>query len=621
MKHFFCELILSCIVASPAGKPLDELAYGSMLYSYYQQDYQQALLQTMVAEAQGRRGEDVVRFDLAGGSFAFSERMYETARRTFAAVDPTEMTRLDRMRLGFHLARQYHRRGDYDRMAAELEHINLGESRRGRSRVHPEVEFMRAEAAIANGDYPRAELLLDVLDDSDPLLGYGLFNLGVAYREGDQPGAAFRVFERLAQMTGEDPETRDLVQRARLALAFIAREQHATADAARVLDDLPGTGRYRDDALASYGDLAMANEDYELAARIWLTLQNQEYWTSSTAQARLAFPVSLERLASRDMALEQYRQAEVSFEGRLELLSELSQQARDPRWVKSLLMVFSSPEQDDQRMAELVTRWRQQLGHTDWLEWLATEDTHQVLVEWRELLTMQEWLRLLPRELGAFEQVAFEQRRRGAAARGLLTDGELLEQRSQLQQHIQRQAADLRLLESSGIRRTADWMLKLATAEEQALIIELDRSRTLIGHLDAAERDGWLGRVDRLEGLIFWQVANDSAVRIRQRITQHQANVSLLEDVDDRLGRVADTESRFVAGVETDFLAFADRSRVLTTEVDTALNLREVALAGELRNGMAREMKEVQKYLLATRIGIARATDQLALDADTAEGE
>ena len=161
----------------------------------------------------------------------------------------------------------------------------------------------------------------------------------------------------------------------------------------------------------------------------------------------------------------------------------------------------------------------------------------------------------------------------------------------------------------------------MATAEEQALIVELDRSRTLIGHLDAAERGAWLDRVDRLEGLIFWQVANDSAVRIRQRITQHQANVSLLEDVDDRLGRVADTESRFVAGVETDFLAFADRSRVLTTEVDTALNLREVALAGELRNGMAREMKELQKYLLATRIGIARATDHLALDADTAEGE
>ena len=80
MKNFICELILSCVIAAPVGKPVDELTYGSMLYSYYQQEYQQALLETMVAESQGRRGEDPVRFDLAKGSFAFSERMYDPSR-------------------------------------------------------------------------------------------------------------------------------------------------------------------------------------------------------------------------------------------------------------------------------------------------------------------------------------------------------------------------------------------------------------------------------------------------------------------------------------------------------------------------------------------------------------
>ena len=202
MKNFICELILSCVVAAPVGKPVDELTYGSMLYSYYQQEYQQALLETMVAEAQDRRGEDTVRFDLAKGSFAFSERMYETARTTFDAVDPVELTELDQMRLAFHLAREYHRRGEYAGMESQLDRIALKSNWLGRARFHPEVEFMRAEAAMAAGNYARAETYLDVLDDDDPLLAYGLYNLGVAYRE-----AILSVCHTVSPVLGSTPRT------------------------------------------------------------------------------------------------------------------------------------------------------------------------------------------------------------------------------------------------------------------------------------------------------------------------------------------------------------------------------------------------------------------------------
>lgn len=629
MKHFICELILSCVLAAPVGMPIDELTYGTMLYAYYQEAYQQALLETMVAEAQDRRGEDSARFDLAKGSFAFSERMYETARTTFAAVDSAELTELDQMRLAFHLAREYHRRGEYAGMSGELEKIELQSSWLGRSRFHPEVEFMRAEAAMVSGNLAQAEAFLEPLDDADPLLAYGLYNLGVVYREADDLAGSRRAFERLANLKvrtkgkkAASAETLDLMQRAKLALSFVARDQQATADAAEVLGGLPGDGRYRDVALASYGGLAMANGDYELAARIWLTLQNQDYWTSSTAQARLAFPMSLEQLASREMALTQYRAAEQSFEERLHLLTDLSDQAEDPTWVKNLLMVFSAPERDEERMADLVARWREQLGHTDWLEWLATEDTHQVLMEWRELLVMRDWLTLLPQELGAFEQVATEQRRRGAEAKHLLEDEPLLENRAELARHLEQQTQVLSDLASSQAERSLDWMGKLASPEERELLDELAGMRVLVGaHMSGRERTKWIDRIDRLEGSVFWQIADDRAGRARNLSRQHTENTALLADVDVRITRVANAESEFAAGVETDFMAFTDRADVLTADVSRALNAREVALAGELKRGMAREMKEVQQYLLVTRIGIARATDELAMGAETVEGE
>jgi tetratricopeptide (TPR) repeat protein len=498
----------------------------------------------------------------------------------------------------------------------------VGKTWLGRVRHHPEVEYMRAEVDMAASRLSEAEAKLDTLDQDEPLLAYGLFNLGVAYRAAGQSADARRVFERLATSTAEDAETQDLVQRARLALAVIAREQHDVADATEVLGNLPGEGRYRDVALATYGDLAMDNEDYELAARIWLTLQTQAYWTSSTAQARLAFPVSLERLASREQALEQYRRAERNFEDRLQVLTSLSEQAEDPRWVHSLLLVFSAPERDEERMADLVDRWRAQLGHTDWLEWLATEETHQVLMEWRELLGMQAWLSQLPTTIGALEEVSVEQRRRTAAARQLLEDEALLEVRERLKATIDAQALVLERLSGSTAERRPEWMFQLATEEERELIREFQGMRHLVEQgMEGREREQWLSRLDRLEGVIFWRVANDRFARTRNLVKAHEANITLLADVDERIERVKGAEADFATGVQADFMAFTDRADSLSAEVSTALNHRELALAGELRRGMAREMKEVQKYLLVTRIGIARATDLLSMDTETAEGE
>jgi len=618
MKAFLCELLLSCVLTAPGAKPIDELTYGTVLYDYYQQDYQQALLDTLVAEAQHRQGDNRVRFDLAKGSFAFADGMYAYAHETFAAIDPAELSKIDEMRLAFHLAREYHRRGDYAQVAANLAKIDLGTGLFGRGRFHPEVEFMRAEVAMHGKDFTAAEAALDRIDRQDPLRAYGLFNLGSAYRAEHNLEAAKGAYSRLTEMGGNSAETADLIQRGKLALAFIAREQNQVADAEAVLGALPGSGRYRDIALASYGGLAMDNGDYELAARIWLTLQNQQYWTTSTAQARLGFPVSLEKLASREQALVQYRQAEQSFENRLTKLTALNESARDPEWVHGLLLAFSAPEQDSDQMGKLMESWREQLGHTDWLEWLATEDVHEVLLEWRELLGMRSWLDQLPDRLEAFDELSTEQVRRSAAARELLYDHELIEHRDRLAANIERLGQRIDTLRVSPPSPDADWMSMLANPEERRLIGQLESMRRLAReHMPDQERDRWLRRVQRLQGVLFWQLVNEHSSRTRAFERTLAENRSVLNDVNARIARVRNAEDQYVAGVKTDFLAFAQRADSIAARVDAALHGREESLAAELRRGIQSEMREVQEYLLVARIAIARATDLLAQTDET----
>ena len=612
MKAFFCELILSCVLAVPAVKPIDELTYGTVLYAYYQQDYQQALLDTLVAEEQGRRGENTVRFDLAKGSFAFIDGMYGYARNIFDGIEPGELTELDRMRLAFHLAREYHRRQDWPQMAAALEQIDLGRTWSGKEKFHPEVEYMRAEVAIEKGDFSTARRTLEKLEPEDPLRAYTLFNLGVAYKQAGDLRSARNVFSELAQMKSYGDEAFDLSQRSKLALAFIARQQNDTADAQRVLGALPGEGRYREVALAAYGGLAMDNEDYETAARIWLTLQNQDYWTSSTAAARLGFPVSLENLASPRRALVQYRAAERSFEARLATLDQLDRRAQDSTWVRGLLKVFSAPVEDRDRMSALMERWHDQLGHTGWLEWLAAEDVHKVLLQWRELLGSKRWLDLLPARLAAFEELSREQRRRGAEARVLLQNREVLSNRERLAAEIRNLRERLVALEAEPPERSADWMLQLANAPERKVIGELMAMGRLVAGLGRQEKIRWNARINRLQGVIFWRLVVERSTRIRGLVRKLNGAESLLVNIDERIVRVEKAESRFAAGVETDFIAFSKRARDITRMVDTALRDREEQLAAEIHKGMNREKREVEHYLLITRIAIARATDQLA---------
>jgi hypothetical protein len=624
MKAFLCELIFSCAVAGPGAMPVDELTYRNMLYSYYQQDNQQALVSALVAREQGREGENPVRFDLARGSFAFSDGMYGYARETFDSVAEGELTDLDQMRLGFHLAREYHRRQDWVQLGPQLEKIDLGRSWLGRRKFHPEVEFMRAELAVHNGQYAEAEAALARLDEDDPLRAYGLFNLGVAMREADDLTGAERTLEALASTPLEDEdnsELADLKERAKLALSFVAREQQQPRDAEAVLGALPAESRYRDLAMAAYGGLAMETQDYELAARIWMTLQQQDYWTSSTAQARLGFPVSLEKLASQDLALLQYRAAEQSFENRLAVLTDLNEQAADPIWVRGLLLVFSAPDRDQQRMNQIMDRWEEQLGHTDWIEWLATEATHEVLLEWRELLGMQDWLDRLPAKLESFEEVAVERRRRAAKAKVMLHDEGLLRSRSMLGDQIVDQADRLAMLRGAEPVPERDWMWQLGSAEERELIDDLENMRKMVvGNMKPDEQKRWLARIDRLTGVLFWQLMDQSSIRIRELETQLRDNRKLVAEVDSRVSDVESAEAEFSAGVETDFHLFLQRADAISAEVNTARENREIALAAELKRGMQREMREVQQYLLVTRIAIARATDQLAISAGE-EGE
>ncbi len=158
-------------------------------------------------------------------------------------------------------------------------------------------------------------------------------------------------------------------------------------------------------------------------------------------------------------------------------------------------------------------------------------------------------------------------------------------------------------------------MLPLANDDERDVLNELTQMRTLLKHMSEKDQIKWRGRINRLQGVLFYQLVDERAKRLQVLNKSHKELVSVLADIDDRITRVEGAESEFVATVGTDFLAFLERADDITAMVNDARVSRETLLADEIRGRMQQEMKQVQQYLLVTRIAIARATDQLAMNA------
>jgi hypothetical protein len=283
----------------------------------------------------------------------------------------------------------------------------------------------------------------------------------------------------------------------------------------------------------------------------------------------------------------------------------------DPAWIDGLLDAFANPDADAR--ARALGRFDESFGTASWLEWLSGEDVHRVMVEWRELTGMASWLSRLPERIEAFEEITTERRRRTAAAAELLNETALLGRRAELALRIEQLERDLSELQRQSARPEPDWMRKLATAEERRLIEDLSAKSALVtAHMPAAERARFQARIDRLMGVVFWQIADDRMTRARALARQLNESRDLLADIDTRIERLAGAEQQFAAGVETDFLALTRRTDRVSERVAGALDARRRTIARALQQGLEQEMARTRQYLLTARIAIARATDQLA---------
>jgi hypothetical protein len=620
MKSWLCEWLLSCALALPAAVDIEELHYGRLLYAYYQADYQQALVLALQAEHRGWRAQQPIRYTMAEGSFAFAQGMYDFAADRFALLDDAQLSPLDQQRLSFHLSREYLRRGDYQRLAAQLTRFDLPEGRVRRAEVHPEVAFMQVELALYQQQLPLARQWLERMPADDPYTAYARFNYAVARHGAGDHAQALQQLLSLSGQRSPDEAVRDLQQQAAVAAVMLIRQdpellaQVPTARGQSPLEALqhmlPGSGRHRDAALAHYAELVMRVETPRAAEPLWRHLQapndQAHAWQPEQLLSWLALPMSLEQQQRGPAALAAYEQAEAVLVARVEQLGALQQQLASPDAVARLLAELST------RPRQALSPWQAQLGHRQLLSWLAEPRLHALVSEWQELNDASRWLTTLPQQLDAWSEIAVEQQRRAGDAAALLQAQRLPERADELGQQLARWSERLDMAARQRPAIDDSWFEAMADQEQRALAARLARLRQIAERgLDGAEQARALARIDRLQGLLLWELQEQQPVLVQQLRSEGRGLGSAHLDTQQRLAFVATAEADFRAGVGADFAALQARVARLDWQLAEARLQRESVLAAALRDRLQQEAQQVTHYLAQVRLGRARVLDAL----------
>lgn len=305
-------LLLVSHPASPDSSRIqsrDDLAYGTVLFEYYQKNYFNALIEQEYNAAIDNRKALAARGQLLKGGMALSYGMTGTARTIFDRLLNANTEETVRNRAWYYLGKLYQAQSMPDEAFAALENI------RGKvpADLHLEYHYL---ATLVNNDANHLDTVQQATDQIPtvtPQYPYLLFNLGISYlRNGDQL-AAEKNLQRVVNYADGSEELQVLADRARHGLAQLAMENQQLLEAWGYLQNIRTTGLYSNRALLAYAWAAISQKQYQIALPALQMLNDRSIALPEVQEGKVLLGHLYEQQGSTSRALKSHLQAENDF--------------------------------------------------------------------------------------------------------------------------------------------------------------------------------------------------------------------------------------------------------------------------------------------------------------------
>jgi hypothetical protein len=519
-------LILT-VSSAPAGTAprteLRDLYFGEALYYAFQADWFDAIARLDTELNQHYVVDEPERdtlhyhinqaeFDV--GDFELAYRMHRRAGRAITAVIEGNVEEPVRNEAIFRLARIYFQKDQPVDAEYAVERIHGAVP----SKIHDDLDFLRAQILMANGRFAESATILRGLLDAKDLEGFTAYNLGIALiKEGKEPEGR-QYLDRAGQISSNEELLLAIKDKANLVLGSKLLQDKDYEGAKRVLDRVRLNGPFSNRALLGSGWADAFQGRFERALVPWSILVTRGATDSSVQEAMLAVPYAYGKLNVNSKAALMYGSALEKFATEVDKLGASTESIREGHFLEAL--VREELKQDP----DWVVRLRElpQTPETYYLlDLMASHDFQESLKNYLDLEQLRKKLETWEGDLDAFEDIIAQRR---AYYEPLLPD---IDREFRRLDSLMR----LRLEQKDRIGQRLKAMLVvprpdyLATANERVLserIALLERRLAARGVSVPGETSA---RIKRLRGVLHWNIYTDYDQRLTE-VYQHHRDLS-----------------------------------------------------------------------------------------------
>ncbi|HMH88928.1 MAG TPA: tetratricopeptide repeat protein [Steroidobacteraceae bacterium] len=538
-----------------APHAVQDLAYGDVLFYFFEDDYFDSITRLLAARQLGRIPHTPEEAELLLGGLYLSLGQHVEAGRIFEALLKQNTSESVRNRAWFYLGKVWYQRGYLEESERALREV----SDKIDPRINAERYMLLAQLMMRQGRYDEAITALGSWHGAPDWTAYAQFNLGVALVRRDRLAEAITYLDRVGNMQTRSEELLALKDKANLALGFALLQAQRAAEAKPILQRVRLEGPYSSKALLGVGWADAGMGEYKRALVPWMALRKRSLLDSAVQESFLTVPYAYAQLSAMGQAAEFYNSAIESFDNELKRIDDSIEGIRSGKLLDRLL--------NDDKKDTLTWYWQlttvPNAPESRYLyALLASNEFQEGLKNYRELNFMSRNLSDWRGDVSAYDdmldtrQEAYNRRVPKADAVLAATDLDGLTQK--------RVDFESRINE---IEKSND-VAALGTPEEQQTWARLKRiEEYLTAHPDDPDVSDMREKHRLMKGVMYWRLSES----FKARLWNERRSVKELE------GQLKETQKRAVlvkqarAGTPLTTGGYASRVAAVRARIDQLL--------------------------------------------------